>query len=140
MVSDESGYLSYVWILPYGLFVLVTGVFFVRFVFSLPVKTRKLFIISGSIYVLATIGFEIPEGRVVAVYGATSYYYLLCSLEEFLEMVGVIIFIYALLDYTSLFKPPVQIMHKEEQFVIHKSGNGTMVQTYPFSSNQPKSL
>jgi len=138
LATDASGYLNYPWILPYGLFVLVVGGVFLRFLFGLPVKTRNLFIISGSIYVLATIGFEIPEGRIVALYGATTYYYLLCAVEEFLEMTGIIIFIYASLNYISFFKFSLKIMHSEKQVVIKQSENRTIaVENEPIIIEQP---
>ena len=34
---DTTGYLNYPWILPYGVFVLVVGAIFFRFLFNLPV-------------------------------------------------------------------------------------------------------
>ena len=136
--TDGSGYLHYPWILPYSLFVLVVGGIFIKFLLGLPAKTRNLFIISGSIYVIATIVFEIPEGRVVAVYGATTYYYLLCALEEFLEMAGIILFIYASLDYISFFKFSLRIIHSEKEVIIHQSEKTTKaIQNEPVIIEQP---
>ena len=138
LAPDTSGYLNYPWILPYGIFVLVVGGIFLKFLFSLPVKTRNLFIISGSIYVVATIGFELPEGKIVAVYGATTYYYLFCALEEFLEMSGIILFIYASLDYISFFKSSLKIIQSEKKVVVHQSENKTIaVKHEPFIVEQP---
>jgi hypothetical protein len=107
--------LEWTWILPYGILVLAGGIFFIRFLFSLTAKTRKLFIIAGSIYVTATMGFEPVEGYVMSAYGPTYTYFLLCAVEEFLEMAGIIIFIYALLDYISIFNLSLKITHQKEQ-------------------------
>jgi len=98
--TDESGYFAYPWILPYSIVVFSTGFFFLRFLFRLPSRTRKLFLVSGFIYVSSALGFELFEGRVSKIYEISHLYdKLLCAIEEFLEMMGVIIFIYALLDY-----------------------------------------
>jgi hypothetical protein len=82
--------------------VLVVGALFIPFLKALPSRTRWLFIIAGLIYVGGAIGVE----------RGTDWYYdndllntleynLWTAVEEFMEMSGVILFIYALLDYRS---------------------------------------
>jgi hypothetical protein len=101
-----SDYLYYSWIIPYILFAILAFFFFFRFLFKLPSNTRILFIISGVIYTGAAILFELIEGRIAKNDGGnTVNYLLLCAIEEFLEMAGVIIFIYALLKYLSATTP-----------------------------------
>ena len=102
----SSDYLYYSWIIPYIFFAVFAFFFFVRFLFKLPYPTRILFIISGSIYTGAAILFELFEGNIAKNYGHnTLTYLLLCAAEEFLEMTGVIIFIYALLKYVAATEP-----------------------------------
>jgi hypothetical protein len=98
----HSGYLYYSWIIPYILFAIIAFFFFLRFLFKLPYSTRILFIVSGFIYTGAAIGFEFFEGNIAKKYGPNTLNdLLLCAIEEFLEMTGVIIFIYALLRYAA---------------------------------------
>ncbi len=127
--AGAEGYLKYPWILPYGLFVLVAGGMFAKFVFALPKKSRNLFIGSAIIYITATIGFEIIEGHVIAHFGVKSYYYLICALEEFLEMTGIIIFIYGLLDYVTFFKSSIEVGRIEKEEVTSQK---------KYKRNQPK--
>jgi hypothetical protein len=96
----NSGYLYYSWIIPYILFAIIAFFFFFRFLLKLPNATRILFIISGFIYTGAAICFELFEGNIAKKYGPNTLNdLLLCATEEFLEMTGIIIFIYALLSY-----------------------------------------
>jgi hypothetical protein len=98
----HSGYLYYSWIIPYILFAIIAFFFFLRFLFKLPYPTRILFIISGFVYTGAAICFELFEGNIAKKYGPNTLNdLLLCAIEEFLEMTGVIIFIYALLRYAA---------------------------------------
>ena len=102
----HSDYLYYSWIIPFIPVAIFAFFFFLRFLFKLPYSTRILFIISGFIYAGATMGFELFEGKIAKQYGSNTLNYLLLSAtEEFLEMTGVIIFIYALLRYAAVTYP-----------------------------------
>jgi hypothetical protein len=106
----HSGYLYYSWIIPYILFAIIAFFFFLRFLFKLPYPTRILFIISGFIYTGAAICFELFEGNIAKKYGPNTLNdLLLCAIEEFLEMTGVIIFIYALLKYAAATYPTLYL-------------------------------
>jgi hypothetical protein len=126
-----SGYPDYAWtwILPYGVFVVVGAIFFFRFLFSLASKARKLFIIAGSVYVFATMGFEPIEGYFISAYGPSYKYFLLCAVEEFLEMAGIILFIYALLDYISVFNLSLKITNRKEHVERPALKKNTIAQT-----------
>jgi len=119
--GDIPGYSRFAWVLLYGFLVLLGRIAFTRFLFKVPVKSRKLFILSGCTYVIAAVIFEFPEGYMAEVYGVDYKYFLLCSLEEFLEMAGIILFIYALLDYISSLKPSMQAMQMGKQSDIVKT-------------------
>jgi hypothetical protein len=111
LIGDNSGYLYYTWIIPYAFFVLIAGLFFIRFLLGLPEKTRRLSFIAGSVYVFSALGFEVFESRVTTLYGAGHMYdKLLCAVEEFLEMCGIILYIYALLDYLSQIAPQLKMV------------------------------
>jgi hypothetical protein len=96
-----SGPLYFAWVIPYGLAVLAIGVLYLRFVWSLTARTRGLFIGAGSLYLAGALGFESIGGWYFSRHGEMEdlRYSLLVATEEFLEMSGIILFIYALLDY-----------------------------------------
>jgi hypothetical protein len=59
-------------------------------------------IISGAVYVFGALGFELFESYFDVRYGGRNWYSLsIQTLQELLEMIGIIILIYALLDYIS---------------------------------------
>ena len=121
--SNYSGYLDYPWILPYGIFATLVGLFFYKFLFHLPSRIRTMFVISGIGYVAATIGFEPIEGHLVKIYGDGYKYYLFCSLEEFLEMSSIILFNYSLLSYAASFSPALKITSKISQPISSTSSS-----------------
>ncbi len=96
---DTSDYLYYSWVVPYSVFLVVFVLFYARFLLRLPAKVRMLIIAAGSIFVLGGMGFE-----AMAAYRdelTDGELYLIDSIfvttEETLEMVGISLFIYALL-------------------------------------------
>ncbi len=103
--SDLNGFLYWAWVVPYGLFVLIGGLYFLRFVLRLPAMTRKLFIVAGIIFITGAFLMEFPEGYFYKIYGLNHIYNrILYCLEELFEMSAVSLFIYALLDYMALHK------------------------------------
>ena len=102
-VLHTTGYLYYAWVIPYGIFVIFFGLTYLKFVISLPQKTRLLFIIAGLIYVAGAIGLELLESS-QRVYGKNhnaQFVAFITTIEEVLEMAGAAVFIYALLSYIS---------------------------------------
>jgi hypothetical protein len=87
------------WTVPYGVLVVIMGISFRRFLLDLPTSSRNQFIIAGIIYVFGAIGMEIPAGQIYEARGGGSVYALLTTIEESLEIFGVLIFIDALLTY-----------------------------------------
>ena len=97
-----SGYLFYVWIVPYA--GLAAGVFLLygRFLLRLPVRTRTLIVAAGSIYAAGVICLEAVAARHDELYGQGNWTFgTLATLEEIFEMGGVALFIYALLAYAE---------------------------------------
>ncbi|GAA3535630.1 hypothetical protein GCM10022394_14040 [Zobellella aerophila] len=59
-----------------------------------------LFVFSGVVFVSGAIGFEMLAGRYVELHGKGNLIYsFFYTCEEFLEMLGIVIFIYAVLMY-----------------------------------------
>ena len=97
---NTSGLLFFGWMIPYGIALVIFIIAYSRFLFKLPKDTMILFLISGAVFISGAIGFEMLGGRQVELYGYSnllySFYY---TCEESLEMIGVALFIYALLSY-----------------------------------------
>ena len=97
-----KGLLFYTWVIPYGMLTIAIALSYLRFVFSLPAKTRNQFIIAGILYVGGALGMDFIEGRYAEFFGDQNMTMaLLATVEESWEMMGVIIFSYALMSYLS---------------------------------------
>jgi len=96
----SSGWFFYPWVIPAIIICFILALFFLKFYLSLPSRYRFLFGLAAALFIGGAIGMEIIDGFVVAgTSGVNLTTRLLITLEETLEMAGVIIFIYALIDY-----------------------------------------
>ena len=97
---NASGFLYFTWVIPAGLFVLIFTVTFSSFLKSLPKKIRNLFILAGIFYVGGAIGIEMISAYHAELHGENNLIYkVITTVEESLEMMGVLVFIYSLLFY-----------------------------------------
>lgn len=97
-----SGLLFFAWVIPYGIALVVFVIVYSRFLLRLPRRIGVLFGLSGGVYVAGAIGFEMLGGRHYSLYGRDDLgYAVLYTCEDLLEMLGVAIFIYALLLYIA---------------------------------------
>jgi hypothetical protein len=96
-----SGPLHFAWVVPYGVALLVIGILYLRFALALPDPTRMLTIASGTLYLAGAFVFEMVGGWYVSeVSGDVDFpYSMIVAAEEFLEMCGAILFLYAVLDH-----------------------------------------
>jgi hypothetical protein len=94
-----SGVFYFGWVIIGIVFVLAVGLYSLKFVFALEPKTRFLFILAGFIYVGGSLGMEMLDGAYASRYGMDFLYFVLTDLEELMEMVGLLIFIHALLRF-----------------------------------------
>lgn len=103
----DSDYLYFAWFIPYIIFVLLLVIVLLRFLFSLPARTRWLFILGGAVFLSGAVGMEMVGGKYWAERGwaidgsdeVNLTYALITTFEELLEMLGIVIFIYALSGY-----------------------------------------
>ncbi len=98
---DLSGPLGFFpWIIGFIPFLIILGLVYMKFILALPNRTRNLIILSGVIYVLGAIGFELAGGWYTINFGVNKdMRFILYTIEETLEMLGVLLFIFALLDF-----------------------------------------
>jgi len=99
-ILQASGLLYFPWILPYGILTTLLGVLYFRFILRLPRKTSVLLILSAIIFITGAVVFDMLGGREAEVNGYYSVTYtVLYTIEEFLEMSGIVLLMYTLLDY-----------------------------------------
>jgi hypothetical protein len=98
-----SGHLYFSWVILGTPLALLVGLLFVRFIFRLPTHTRNSIIAAGLIYLSGALIVEAIAANQWDMDGGTSLHYAaISSIEEFLEMLGVIILINGLLRYIAL--------------------------------------
>jgi hypothetical protein len=87
---------------------LAVALAYLRFLFALPMRYRRLFVTAGALFVSGAVGGELIESVVASGGGLnTAGYALLVLLEETLEMSGVVVLIYALISYAGEVGPSV---------------------------------
>lgn len=97
-----TGFLTFGWQLVAVPLVIVFGLLYLRFLFRLPSRTRLLFVVAGVIYAGGALVVEGISANQLSLDGDISFPYLaIATVEEFCEMLGVIVFIYALLSYAA---------------------------------------
>lgn len=99
---NTSGFLFYAWVIPGVIFVAAFLLVFRNFILALSKQIRNLFLLAGTFFVSGAIGVELIGGFWHDVYGMENFAYaIIVAVEEFLEMSGVLIFIYALILHLS---------------------------------------
>ncbi len=96
-----SGAFYFAWIIPYGIGVVLLALILGRFILALPAHPRRLMLVSASVYLSGAIGLEMVGGWYFENHDDQFdlAYGIITTLEESLEMVGLVIFVYALLGY-----------------------------------------
>lgn len=100
-IFSTSGLFHYAWVIPGTVFVGISGYFFRGFLLDLPLKIRRRFTVAAVVYIGGALGVELLEGYYAELHGEGLTFHLLVTIEEAFEMIGVVLFINALLDYLS---------------------------------------
>ncbi len=104
-----EGFLFLSWVIPASLLMAVFAAVFVRFLFRLPAFTRYLMITAGLIFLSGAVGLEMAGANYMFSLnnpddiGNNFTYALITTFEELLEMSGIVLFLYTLLEH--LFNP-----------------------------------
>ena len=100
--TEHLGMFYFTWVIPGMLVVLVFTLYFLRFWLSLELKTRQTFFVAGVLFISGCIGMEMIGGWYADIHGTeTLVYSLLTTVEESLEMCGVLVFIWGLMGYIT---------------------------------------
>jgi hypothetical protein len=101
----EDGWFYNAWVIPAGVVLGLLSVTFFRFVVHLPARTRMLFLFAGGVFVSGAVGLEMAGGAYVSAHGYDLAYGALASVEEVLEMAGIVVMLYALMDHLERHAP-----------------------------------
>ncbi|MCP2043940.1 multidrug transporter [Pontibacter sp. HSC-36F09] len=116
LTTDLSGMLHWAWVVPYGVLTLAVVAYFLRFVLRLPAYTRNLILVSGALFVTGALGLEFFEGYLYKRYGIDHLYNrILYCLEELMEMSGVALFIYTLLDHLARYGTQIVLAPEDSE-------------------------
>lgn len=96
---NTKGLLYFPWVIPAFFLLVIFLIVFRKFILALPNKTKFQFILAGTVYVIGALGMELVGGYIADKYGYTTIFGLASTIEELLEMSGIVIFINALLNY-----------------------------------------
>ena len=106
---DAEGFLYFAWVVPYGILLVLFAASYFKFVFALPQRTMILFIVAGVLFISGAVGIEVFSAREADLNDTdTLLYSVLYTVEELCEMIGIVIFCYALLRHIEDQGVPVQ--------------------------------
>lgn len=98
-----SGYFRFAWVLPALALVIIVGSTFIPFLFRLERRRRLQFIAAGLVYAGGVVGMEMIGGKVYSAANDqfTLGYAVCVHVEEFLEMFGIALFNFALIEHLA---------------------------------------
>jgi hypothetical protein len=117
MGFTPKGFVSYFWVVPGFIFVLTVLLAYLRFLSHLPKKYSLLFLGAGAIYVGGALGVETLESQMAYLRDARGsdlkqvldVIRVIWIGEEILELLGIVVFIYALLSYIGSYLNEITI-------------------------------
>ena len=114
---DATGIFYYTWIIPYGIGVVLLSIFMIPVFWRMQKRIRFWFILSAATYLFAAIGLEMISGKYLVMMNEQKdiVWIFIVTLEESLEMVGLIVLVYAQL---------LLLRNKYDGFLISMPGIG----------------
>ena len=87
------------WVVQGSVIFVAVAAVYVRWVLALPSKTRNFFILAGAVYTFGALGLEMVGGIVVDDTFLNATYLYVSTAEEVMEMTGILIMLYAVLQH-----------------------------------------
>jgi len=128
---SPSGAITFFWVVPGAIFVVIVLLAYLRFLAHLPQTTRRSFLFAGALFVLGALGIEMLTAQVMSSSGGISNWVvsstggmvdrgsassiptilkgLQTSVEEMFEMLGLTAFVYALLAYIRSYVEDISV-------------------------------
>ena len=110
-VEVAGGIFRNLWVVPAAIAVAIVGLAYLRFLWSLPVRTRVQFILAGALFVGASVGMEMVGAHYSSI-GSRQWagFAVLVTIEETLEMCSIVFFLHAVLEYIAESLGPVRLL------------------------------
>ncbi len=113
---DVSGLLYFGWVIVGFVVALIIGLAYMRFWWRLPPGTRRLFFVAAVLYVGGALIVESISASIWYDNDGTSLAFsAVGTLEECMEMVGIIVLIHALLDYLQTHIGTIELIFPTHQ-------------------------
>ena len=107
---NASGFFYFTWVVPAIIFLIFLSLMFISVLKSLPKRIRTLFIVAGIIYIGGAIGVEMIGAYHSETFGENNITYgIITTIEESLEIIGVLVFIYSLLSYLQNYSRQINL-------------------------------
>jgi hypothetical protein len=101
---NATGFLYYAWVVPIGFLVVIFLLSYSKFLFHLPVSTKKMFVGATALYLVGAMGMELVGGYLFSTSVMPSvFYHIGTTIEESFEMLGIVVFIHALTSYIKTY-------------------------------------
>ncbi|MES2498949.1 MAG: hypothetical protein V4570_00320 [Pseudomonadota bacterium] len=98
--KNLPNFFHWAWVIPGILVVILVALYFYKFLLHLPKPSAKKFLFAAFIYLSGAIGMELINGYYYSFHLNFDFIYVtLTTIEESLEMAGLVVFIFGLLDY-----------------------------------------
>lgn len=108
-VEGFGGIFYYQWVIPATILVILVGLYYLPLVRQVDNPHRRRIVLAGLIYIGSVIGVELAESAVASRTGdETMPYQVLAALQESGEMLGVAVFIWALLHFIASRSPMIR--------------------------------
>jgi len=108
---NTGGLFYYAWVLPALLVVAALGLLYRPFLLHLSRRPRRLIVLSASIYLTGALALEMIGGAYAHIHGQNNLAFnLLVTIEETLELAGIALFIYTLLDFMAQVHMPIRLV------------------------------
>ncbi|MEG4112042.1 MULTISPECIES: hypothetical protein [unclassified Microcoleus] len=104
LLNTTTGFLYFTWIVPFGFLVALFLISYSKFLLHLPLPTKKMFVAACALYIGGALGMELLGGYQASKVGEDNIVYqIIVTVEESLEMLGIVVFIHALMSYIKIY-------------------------------------
>jgi hypothetical protein len=105
---NSNGLLFFAWVVPAWILVIIVAFAYLRFLLTLPKSFRRLFTLSGALYVGGALGLEMLGGAYAEIHGMKTFaFQMFATAEEILEMAGLALFAYSLMRFLAHRQEPL---------------------------------
>lgn len=106
MFRNVPKFWAFSWVVPGALIAALAFAFFLPWLRKLPTRTRNGLMLAGAVYVAGAVGMEAVGGITAMTVGMDTWTYVVAyTIEETMEMLGVLLLIVTMLEYLRSLHP-----------------------------------